>query len=343
MISLLEASASPATVAALVLVDSALPFVLARPDPVVATIFVLNGLPGLGGLLRSLRRDTPAEVQVGRLLALCCADPGRVPARTVAQHVEMERRRKEIPGRSQALITAMRSVVQLAGHRRGSTYRAILGKVGCPVLLLQGDRDRLVPVAVARAAARAHPSWTLEVLPGIGHVPQLEVPEETARLVTAWLGRERPGRSGRSGEPGESRVPHRRPEGQPGPRPEPAARPGLMTGPQRPPPALTGPRNPGDKVALQPPNIPQFLIAYFGILTPGCVIVPVNVILKSAEVEFQLADSGARTLITWEGILAEAAKGAATAGLSDIYRAAGLPGARPITPPAHAAGRVPPR
>ncbi len=109
----------------------------------------------------------------------------------------MERRRQQIPDRSQALITAMRSVVRLAGQRRGRTYRAILDKVSCPVLLLQGDRDRLVPVAVARAAARAHPSWTLEVLPGIGHVPQLEVPEETARLVTAWLGEN--GRNGRAG------------------------------------------------------------------------------------------------------------------------------------------------
>jgi pimeloyl-ACP methyl ester carboxylesterase len=197
MISLLEASSSPARVAALVLVDSALPFVPARPDPVVAATFVLNGLPGVGVLVRGLRRDTPAEVQVARLLALCCADPGRVPARTVGQHVEMERRRQEIPGRSQALITAMRSVVRLAGHRRGSTYRAILDAVGCPVLLLQGDRDRLVPVAVARAAARAHPSWALEVLPGIGHVPQLEAPEETARLITGWLGGD--GRTGRSG------------------------------------------------------------------------------------------------------------------------------------------------
>jgi pimeloyl-ACP methyl ester carboxylesterase len=199
MISLLEASASPATVAALVLVDSALPFVLARPDPAVATIFVLNGMPGLGGLLRSLRRDTPPEVQVGRLLALCCADPSRVPARTVAQHVEMERRRQEFPNRGQALITAMWSVVRLAGHRRGSTYRAILDKVGCPVLLLQGDRDRLVPVAVARAAAHAHPSWTLEVLPGVGHVPQLEVPERTAQLITGWLGRDGRAGAGRAG------------------------------------------------------------------------------------------------------------------------------------------------
>ena len=53
-----------------------------------------------------------------------------------------------------------------------------------------------MPVAVARAAARAHPSWTLEVLPGIGHVPQLEAPQETARLITGWLGEERPDTAG---------------------------------------------------------------------------------------------------------------------------------------------------
>jgi long-chain acyl-CoA synthetase len=81
-------------------------------------------------------------------------------------------------------------------------------------------------------------------------------------------------------------------------------------------------------VGLQLPNIPQFLIAYFGILKAGCVVVPLNVMLKSAEVEFQLADSGARTLITWEGVLAEAAKGAAAAGLSDIY-AVGHPAGAP--------------
>jgi long-chain acyl-CoA synthetase len=76
---------------------------------------------------------------------------------------------------------------------------------------------------------------------------------------------------------------------------------------------------PGDVVAMQLPNIPQFLIAYFGILKAGCVVLPVNVMLKAPEVEFHLQDSGARLLITWEGILDEAAKGAAAAGVSDIY------------------------
>jgi long-chain acyl-CoA synthetase len=76
---------------------------------------------------------------------------------------------------------------------------------------------------------------------------------------------------------------------------------------------------PGDPVALQLPNIPQFLVSYFGILKAGGIVVPLNVLLRAPEVAFHLGDSGARVLITWEGILAEAAKGAEAAGLDQIY------------------------
>jgi long-chain acyl-CoA synthetase len=72
-------------------------------------------------------------------------------------------------------------------------------------------------------------------------------------------------------------------------------------------------------VALQLPNIPQFLIAYFGILKAGGVVVPLNVLLKTPEVAYHLGDCGAKMLITWEGVLDEAAKGAASAGVSTIY------------------------
>jgi acyl-CoA synthetase (AMP-forming)/AMP-acid ligase II len=76
---------------------------------------------------------------------------------------------------------------------------------------------------------------------------------------------------------------------------------------------------PGDPVALQLPNIPQFLVSYFGILKAGGVVVPLNVMLQAPEVAFHLSDSGARILITWEGVLAEAAKGAEAAGLDQVY------------------------
>ncbi len=76
---------------------------------------------------------------------------------------------------------------------------------------------------------------------------------------------------------------------------------------------------PGDPVALQLPNIPQFLISYFGILKAGGVVVPLNVLLKAQEVAFHLDDSAAKMLITWEGVLGEAAKGAEAAGVGEIY------------------------
>jgi long-chain acyl-CoA synthetase len=75
----------------------------------------------------------------------------------------------------------------------------------------------------------------------------------------------------------------------------------------------------GDRVGLQLPNIPQFVIAYFGILKAGGVVVPMNVLLKAPEIAFQLENSGARTLITYGGFIDEAAKAAEAAAVTSLY------------------------
>jgi long-chain acyl-CoA synthetase len=75
----------------------------------------------------------------------------------------------------------------------------------------------------------------------------------------------------------------------------------------------------GDAVALQVPNLPQFVVAYFGILKAGCVVVPMNVMFKSAEAAHVLRDSGARLLITWPGSVEHATKAAADVGLSELF------------------------
>jgi acyl-CoA synthetase (AMP-forming)/AMP-acid ligase II len=54
---------------------------------------------------------------------------------------------------------------------------------------------------------------------------------------------------------------------------------------------------PGDRVALYLENCPQFAIAYMGSLKAGCVNVCLNPMLKSAELERDLVDSGARALV----------------------------------------------
>jgi pimeloyl-ACP methyl ester carboxylesterase len=77
--------------------------------------------------------------------------------------------------------------VATAGYLRGLPYRRGIREVQAPVLLIHGERDRLVPVAAARAAARANPGWTVVILPDAGHVPQLELPAQTARAVLDWL------------------------------------------------------------------------------------------------------------------------------------------------------------
>ena len=54
----------------------------------------------------------------------------------------------------------------------------------------------------------------------------------------------------------------------------------------------------GDRVILLLPNSPQFLIAYYGFLKAGAVVVPLNPLSTERELEFYLRDSGAETAIT---------------------------------------------
>lgn len=53
----------------------------------------------------------------------------------------------------------------------------------------------------------------------------------------------------------------------------------------------------GDRVALMLPNIPQMVIAYYGTLRVGAVAVPTNPLYHEHELEIQLKDSGAETLV----------------------------------------------
>jgi long-chain acyl-CoA synthetase len=54
----------------------------------------------------------------------------------------------------------------------------------------------------------------------------------------------------------------------------------------------------GDRVALMLPNCPQFLIAFYGALKAGAVVVAMNPLYTPRELEYQLNDAGAETLVT---------------------------------------------
>lgn len=70
----------------------------------------------------------------------------------------------------------------------------------------------------------------------------------------------------------------------------------------------------GDRVGLQLPNVPYFPITYFAALRLGAVVVPMNPLLKGAEVAYHLSDSGARLMVGWQGFEAAARAGCEEAG-----------------------------
>lgn len=79
----------------------------------------------------------------------------------------------------------------------------------------------------------------------------------------------------------------------------------------------------GDRVGMQLPNVPYFPIVYFGALKLGAIGVPMNPLLKEAEVAYQLSDSGARLIIGWPGLQAAARAGGEAAGAEYVMVAPG--------------------
>ena len=71
---------------------------------------------------------------------------------------------------------------------------------------------------------------------------------------------------------------------------------------------------PGDRVAITKPNLPQFTVIYYGILWAGATVVPLNPLFKGREFAYALTDSDSKVIFAWEGMAEEAEKGADEAG-----------------------------
>src|SRR5450631_3741925 len=67
---------------------------------------------------------------------------------------------------------------------------------------------------------------------------------------------------------------------------------------------------PGDVVAVHLPNVPHFLVAYFGVLKAGMTLLPLNPLLKGPEISYHLSDARAKLLVTFELFVADAEKAA---------------------------------
>lgn len=190
MISTFVQRARPDLVKGLVLVDPALSPAGTRPDPAVTARFAMFAVPGVAeSALRKARAKVPAEVLAKQLIELCFADISRSDPEVFEASLELARFRADAAngmGDVDRSFTRAARTLMLIGAQ-AKRYAAHLASLPGPVLLLHGDKDRLVNVAAARKAARANPGWDYVEFEGVGHTPQLEVPETTIGIVESWL------------------------------------------------------------------------------------------------------------------------------------------------------------
>ncbi|HEX4628855.1 MAG TPA: alpha/beta fold hydrolase [Gemmatimonadales bacterium] len=157
----------PRRVGGLVLIASA---GLGAREPL---LFRVARWPLLGSIATGLR----GRGFTARLLRSTYADPRKVTDSDVDQYYAPVAR----AGYGDALRGVLRQFRfdGLGGGR--------LEHIACPTLVLWGEADRWVPVALGRALAAGIARSALVIVPHAGHAVQEEAPEEVNRLVIKFL------------------------------------------------------------------------------------------------------------------------------------------------------------
>ena len=183
------AGTRPDLVRSLTLISPAMPFLDPRRSA-HGRMIPLLWIPRVDRLAqRRLHAIEPAEL-ARQVLELCFADPSRIHDQRMAEAIEETRLRYDVPWYMDAYVRTLRgligSFVRAYLPGAGSLWR-VAARIQAPTLVIGGALDRLVDVRVAPQAARTIRDSRLLVLPGVGHVAQMEVPEIVARAVVALL------------------------------------------------------------------------------------------------------------------------------------------------------------
>lgn len=184
------AAAWPERVTELVLVDPALPLPPdARPEPKVIARAVAASLPLVGeALYTGFMKLKSADYQLADGLRRNVADPARVSAETMRLMREEAEARRHNMALRRSLLSAQRNLLWMMSAGRAEVER-VAGSVRVPTLMLWGSQDVLVPLAVGEHWVGKIPGAELVVIDGVGHNPQIEMPERFAEIVLAYAER----------------------------------------------------------------------------------------------------------------------------------------------------------
>ena len=86
----------------------------------------------------------------------------------------------------QAFLRTLRSVVDYRGQAVSALNRLNV-RADMPIMAIWGEQDAIIPVQHAYAALEARPDARLEVMPGVGHFPQVERPTEVVDLIDDFI------------------------------------------------------------------------------------------------------------------------------------------------------------
>jgi pimeloyl-ACP methyl ester carboxylesterase len=172
----------PERVRALVLVDAALGIVADGTTPVPPPTLVRTAL-AIGPLRTSLVAaflTNPSFTR--RLLRGFVADP----AAATDERVAIYQRPLTIWGSTAAIARWLPELAAPSAPSR-SESAAVYRALAMPVVAIWGDRDTVTPLAQGEQLVRLVPHGRLEVLPGVGHIPQIERPDAFNALLVRSL------------------------------------------------------------------------------------------------------------------------------------------------------------
>lgn len=159
----------------------------------VTSALRIAGFPGIGELIGT-RQNREAD---RRLLLSIVHDPEVVTEELVDLHYRMNSQ----PGAWAAFLRILRANGNLFGQGRSVFVPLRRGLRGFrkPVLILWGERDRIIPPVHLERALSVLPQAETKVFEDCGHFLMLEHPQEYARIVRDFL--EKPVSDIRSSEP----------------------------------------------------------------------------------------------------------------------------------------------
>jgi pimeloyl-ACP methyl ester carboxylesterase len=97
--------------------------------------------------------------------------------------IELYAKYQRIPGTIHALMWTVRNLIAADID----FVRRSLRQIQIPVLNILGEYDRIVPRSTAEALRNLLPQYRLEIIDGVGHVPQEESPAAVIQLIRKFV------------------------------------------------------------------------------------------------------------------------------------------------------------